>query len=77
MKIADISRYPDGTILIKYPNGFRFEGYGDECDNPKSGIITTPQNVKYKITDFKGENISDVFNMIERGELVRYIKEEV
>ena len=73
MKYADVSRFPDGTIEIKYTNGYSFEGYGDNSDNPISGILTTPEGVKYNIPDFKGENINSVFNMINRGELSRYI----
>lgn len=79
MKLADISKFPDGTIKIKYSNGFKFEGNGDERNNPVSGIIISPDNVKYHIPDFKGECIEDIFTMIKNGELKRYIikKEEL
>lgn len=73
MKIADISKYPDGTCLIRYSNGYIFEGYADDKNNPISGIITSPEKKKYKIPDFKDEDIFDVFEMIARGELTRYI----
>lgn len=76
MKLADISRFPDGTIEIRYPNGFKFEGNGDERNNPVSGIIISPDNVKYNIPNFKGECIENIITMIKNGELKRYIIKE-
>lgn len=76
MKIADISRFSDGTIEIKCSNGFKFEGYGDERNNPVSGTIISPKNEKYHIPDFKGECIENIITMIKNGELKRYIIKE-
>lgn len=76
IKLSDISRFPDGTIVVKYANGFIFEGFGDNRDNPISGILRTPDGIKYDIPDFKDEDIYSVFNMIKRGELKHYILKE-
>lgn len=76
MKLAEISKFHDGTIVIKYTNGYRFEGYCDDNNNPNSGVLTTPDGVKYNIPDFNGEDIYNVFAMIKRGELRQYVVKE-
>ncbi len=68
------SRYPDGTILRKFANGFVFEGYADAHDEPISGTLITPEGVKYEIPDFNGEYIYNVFELIQKGQMNRYLK---
>ena len=76
MKESDITVYPDGTILRKFVNGFVFEGYADEHYEPVSGVLKTPEGVKYDIPDFKGEYVYDIFDMINAGKLEKYKRKE-
>ncbi len=76
MKESEITKMSDGTIIRKFVNGFVFEGYADDRDNPISGILTTPEGIKYEIPDFKGEYIYNVFDMIRQGQLKNYIKQD-
>lgn len=74
MKISEItSRMLDGTVIIKFCNGYTFEGLVDSKNNPKKGIITTPNVDKYELPEFE-RDIFDIFSMIEKKELERFRK---
>ncbi len=65
------SHMPDGSVIIKFKNGYSFEGFVDVKYNPTSGTLTTPTGAKYDIPDFK-EDVYAVFNLIEKNKLERY-----
>ena len=70
------SRMPNGTTILKFNNGYSFEGMLDANNYPTSGIIATPKDEKYEIPEFK-EDIYTVFKLIEEGQLNNYkIKED-
>lgn len=60
---------PDGTVVIKYDNGYTFEGMTDSRNNPVSGIIKTPEGVKYSFHGSGNEPMSRVFLLIENGKM--------
>lgn len=71
MKTGTItSQMPDGSVIIEYDNGYVFEGYLDANREPFSGVIKTPEGVKYDIPEFK-ENIYSVFELIKNKQLER------
>lgn len=72
MRISVItSIMPDGTVVLKYENGFSFEGYVDEKTNPTSGALTTPEGDKYYFP-YIHDNIFNVFSLIKEQKLENY-----
>lgn len=72
MKLFEItSRMPDGTAILKFVNGYTFEGLLDAKDYPLTGILKTPEGVRYRIPEFK-EDIYEVFELIESYQLEKY-----
>ena len=65
------SQMPDGSVIIKFANGYIFEGFVDAKNYPISGIIKTPSGLKYYIPEFE-EDFFSVFNLIEKSELERF-----
>ena len=75
MKLYEESRHEDGTVSREYTNGYKFEGKTNIKSEPLSGTITTPEGLKYTIPDFKGENVYEVFQLIEQGMLEKFFKD--
>ncbi len=65
------TRMPDGTEILKFTNGYTFEGFTDAKHNPISGIVKTPKGEKYNIPTFEADFYT-VFNLIEGNQLKKY-----